>query len=150
MTRSPSSQQRFAGTVSTTIVGWVKPFDGVYPELSRMGSGSAPRNPSIDMDCAVVCLLKAMGIGARRLDPSYFLTRFPQLFVDLREKDERCHNEIGAPDYRICIPFGVVLTPWDQNLFPVFGPVATAQEDSWRLERVKSRPVSAFGCCGFA
>ena len=90
-----------------------------------------------------------MGIGARGLDPSYFLTRFPQLFVDLRGKNERCHNEIGAPDYRIGIPFGIVLTPWDQNLFPVFGPVATAQEDSWRLDRVKSRPVSAFGYCGF-
>ena len=67
----------------------------------------------------------------------------------LVKKNERCHNEIGAPDYRISIPFGVVLTPWDQNLFPVFGPVATAQEDSWRLDRVKSRPVSAFGYCGF-
>src|SRR3990172_11382052 len=59
----------------------------------------------------------------------------------LGKKNERCHNEIGAPDYRISIPFGVVLTPWDQNLFPVFGPVATAQEDSWRLDRVKSRPA---------
>jgi len=101
-------------------------------------SGSTPRNPSVDMDCAVVCLQEMVGIGARRLDPSYFLTRYPQLFVNVREKNERCHNEIGAPDYRIGIPFGFVLTPWDQNLFPVFGPVATAQEDSWRLDRVKS------------
>jgi hypothetical protein len=45
-------------------------------------------------------------------------------------KKERRHNEIGAPDFRIFVPFGVVLTPWDQNLNPVFGLVVTAQEDS--------------------
>jgi len=94
-------------------------------------------------------IMGRVGYRGAAFDPFYFLTSYPQLFVDLREKNERCHNEIGAPDYRIGIPCGIVLTPWDQNLFPVFGPVATAQEDSWRLERVKSRPVSAFGCCGF-
>ena len=40
---------------------------------------------------------------------------------------ERCHYEIGAPDYRINGPFGLVLTPWDEISNPVFGPVATAR-----------------------
>jgi hypothetical protein len=29
---------------------------------------------------------------------------------------ERCHKEIGAPDFGICDPFGLVLTPWDIDL----------------------------------
>ena len=50
-------------------------------------------------------------------------------------KKERRHNEIGAPDFRIFVPFGIVLTPWDQNLNPVFGLVVTAQEDSYHRFR---------------
>ncbi len=57
-----------------------------------------------------------VGYRGAAFDPFYFLTSYPQLFVDLREKNERCHNEISAPDYRISIPFGIVLTPWDKNL----------------------------------
>ena len=41
--------------------------------------------------------------------------------------EERCHNEIGAPDSRIDCPVGLVLTPWDKISNPVFGPVATAR-----------------------
>jgi hypothetical protein len=31
-------------------------------------------------------------------------------------QNERCHNEIGAPDSRIDRPIGLVLTPWDEDL----------------------------------
>jgi hypothetical protein len=34
----------------------------------------------------------------------------------IADKKERCHYEIGAPDYRINGPFGLVLTPWDEDL----------------------------------
>jgi hypothetical protein len=33
----------------------------------------------------------------------------------------RCHNDVGAPENRIN-----VLTPRDNDIFPVFGPVVTA------------------------
>lgn len=85
MTRSPSSQQRFAGPVTTSIVGWVEPFDGVYPDRCRriQDTSSKPINR--------YGLCRGLPTGNDRyrgaaIDPFYFLKSYPQYFVNLWEK----------------------------------------------------------------
>ena len=42
------------------------------------------------------------------------------------EKKSGATNEVGAPEIRIVVPLELVLTPRDNDLTPVLGPVVTA------------------------
>ena len=54
--------------------------------------------------------------AALRINPVEVLNTTRLTARSIADKKERCHYEIGAPDYRINGPFGLVLTPWDEDL----------------------------------
>jgi hypothetical protein len=91
-------------------------------------------------------LLVSTGIATDWINGMTCKTRAEESLIG----NERHHNEIGAPDFRILSPFGVVLTPWDYNLFPVLGPVAAAHDDSHQKAYRESRLVAALNRCGLA